>query len=125
MSDSYIQFSFEVPLCTPEIKSWASEFLSYPERHGKFSDYTGFEWDTWANNIHIWADENGNTEDVVTFLSELLDQPHYKERTLGFSYSYTCSQPEVGAFGGGAVKVTKTPEGTDINYIDTEQWLAV
>lgn len=126
MSENYLQFSFNVDITNERIKKWATNFLSYPKNHGKFEDAedSGFDWDSRKNGLHIWAEENGNVENVITFLIELLNQPGYPNNEVGFSYSYTCSNMRVGEFGGGAVKVTRTLAGVDIKSIDTGQWLA-
>jgi hypothetical protein len=133
MADTFIQFSFEVQLVNNTIKEWANDFLSYPEKHGRFIedecpefewDSPGFDWSIKDNSMEIWADCQGNVENVIVFLEELLKQEGYTPDKIGFCYSYSCSKPRVGEFGGCGIKIARTPSGTSVNYLDTNEWIA-
>lgn len=134
MADTFIQFSFEVQLVNNTIKEWANDFLSHPEKHNRFPNevegeefswYTpGFDWDIKNNVMEIWSDEQGNVENVIIFLEELLKQDGYTPDKIGFCYSYSCSKPRVGEFGGCGIKIARTPSGTSVNYLDTNEWIA-
>lgn len=125
MSNNYLQFSFQVDIPNESIRAWASDFLSYPKNHGKFEDAEdpGFNWDSWKKGIHIWSEDHGNVENVITFLSELLNLPDFTTKCVGFSYAFSSDQMRIGEFGGGAVKIIQTDAGIDIKYMNTNEWL--
>jgi hypothetical protein len=56
---------------------------------------------------HLWIrhDESANLEFLTRYLSEVVQETGLQE--WGFEYSDDCSQPYVGAFGGGVMLITK------------------
>ena len=61
-------------------------------------------------------DENCNPEHVAKFAQALLDELEIDEPFI-FSWSYTCSRPRIGEFGGGACVVAR---GRDPFWVDAE-----
>lgn len=152
MSNSYLQFSFTVPIQTEELEEWvrsildASDFLMtgqiggvtsgkppskevvdqcydlFPEMEDRGD--VGFCWDLADGELSIYADENGDTEHVVRLLGELVTHPASDLQRVGFGYAFWCSGMEPGAFGGGAIVVSDNNGEPEINYIDTHEWLA-
>ena len=61
-------------------------------------------------------DENCNPEHVAKFAQALLDELEIDEPFV-FSWSYTCSRPRIGEFGGGACVVAR---GRDPFWVDAE-----
>ena len=61
-------------------------------------------------------DENCSPEHVAKFAQALLDELEIDEPFV-FSWSYTCSRPRIGEFGGGACVVAR---GRDPFWVDAE-----
>jgi len=67
----------------------------------------------------IWfvAEESFNPDDLAKLIHELLCE--FSLPPCGFEWANTCSKPQLGAFGGGAVWITK--EGFE--WLSTNNWL--
>jgi len=88
-------------------------------------DGPGFQWqldretsaDGPVGELHLFAEECGDTDQVITLLEVYLSQCDPK-RIISLSWAYSCSKMRSGDFGGGAAVVTAT--GT--TYVDTISW---
>ena len=144
MSNNYLQFSFEVPLNTPEEKEWLETFLDTrpegfwtkdqiadePDVEERLPD---FEWQFGDGAIIFYAEENGDTEQMTQVLQEFLLKSDTALKAIGFSYSFTSSAMRPGEFGGGAIVVTRATANYDnhfgkipstkVEYIDSLEWL--
>lgn len=150
MSNNYLQFSFAIKV--PESQAgWVRELVEIAEDlvgiddpdeesqanydllcdvFPEWAEYQelGFCLDLDANNeCWIYAEESGNTENVVCFLMKLLGRCYEAGEELkqvGFSYSETCSSMRIGQFGGGAIRVFLNGSTPEVEYMNTESWLA-
>jgi hypothetical protein len=59
----------------------------------------------WGRHLWIYAEDNGNVEQVAWLVQKFLKQFH-PDHCWSLTYANTCSKARVGEFGGGAVFVT-------------------
>jgi len=136
MANNYFQFSFILPLETKKERVWLTKFFTEKPDGFWTADQVSdcedvedrcvgfsheFEGD---DDVVIFAEETGDTEQVVQILKKFLLESGTKLAQVGFSYAYTCSSMRPGEFGGGALLVKKTARGCKVEYTDTAEWLA-
>jgi hypothetical protein len=61
--------------------------------------------DRWGRHLWLYADENGNPDNVAHLVHKFLKQFRPNE-CWSLTWATTCSKPRVGEFGGGAIFVT-------------------
>ena len=143
MANNYLQFSFVVPLNCEELAAWVEGLLSqedspleeldndyrvaFCDPDYDHEDGLGFCWKLDGTDLHIWAEEYGNTEQVTSLLQELVSHELSDVHLVTFSYACWCSRLCPGEFGGGAVSVRWDTEQrrSVVRYIDTFEWVAL
>ena len=78
--------------------------------------YVGFNAELEKEGVWIHSDESITPEHMERLVSALVDEL-YLPGVHVCSWSYTCSKPRIGAFGGGAFAVQK---GRDTVWIDAD-----
>lgn len=111
MSNCYTEFSCQLNLGTPQKAHTALAFFDHLRAHDSITApiVYGFEMSLLEDkgNSTLWIRDvggYGDAEEVVDFVLRLASEIALKGR-WGFEYSYTCSTPELGGFGGGAVVI--------------------
>lgn len=120
MADNYTQFSFEFAT-TKEHQAWIDEWVErrLAQDRDEETGYWGcdFTIEHAATSTLIYAEENGNIDQVVELLHAYMIGCSITE-PIFFEWAATCSKMRPGEFGGGAVIVTPT----ETRYLDTRQW---
>ena len=111
MSNFYTEFSCHLDLGTPQKAHAALAFFDHLREHDNITTpiVYGFEMSLLEDKgtSTLWIRDvggYGDAEEVVDFVLRLACEIALKGR-WGFEYSYTCSTPELGGFGGGAVVI--------------------
>ena len=122
MSDNYVQFSEALKLKRGDEK-WLKKFLErfdgpFPEDYAAVEsdipwdeldmepgDTLGFSHDLSAKEFWIYSDEHGNIDHVAHVIQAYL-KARAPKQYFSLSYAATCSRPQLGEFGGGAIFVT-------------------
>lgn len=137
MANNYLQFSFAVDPGSEACQVWIRELLSQAEGLHQsaeflsiFTDFEdtedlGFSWE--LDNIDglwIYAEENGDTDAVVSFLKAFLEFEASDGAQVGFTYAVWCSRPRLDEFSGGAIRVYLDGDEAKVSYCYASDWLA-
>jgi len=145
MANNYLQFSFAVDPGSEERKAWIRELLSQvdsddpsPEFLAIFKGYgddcegtsweaeLGFSWELDdVDGLWIYAEENGDTDAVASFLKAFLEFEGGDGAQVGFTYAIWCSRPRINEFSGGAIRVYLDGGEAKVSYCDAYEWLAM
>jgi len=138
MGNCYLEFYFEVPLPSDEVKAEVGKFLGraddyfgagHREREkiceelapvfSEFAEYEelGFTWNFRQNILAVTGEESGNTEHAIDLLKWLL--PKLDIKKAGFTYAMWGD----GDYDGGAIVVSMTDNGPEVEYIHASYWL--
>ena len=135
MANYYTQFSFAIPLDSPEEKEWARDVVDALLRHDAEEpidgddavladilpdepEYIGYTAEIDDDGIWVHADESGTPSDAVLLVQAWLKR-FDPTGWLAFSWANTCDRPRLDSFGGGAAFVT----ADDAQYLDSDQWI--
>jgi hypothetical protein len=116
MADNYLQFSefIEVPAAQhPQ----ADEIIKREkaEREAE-EEYLGVGAEIEHRGVWLYADEHGDTDHLETLARALVEELEIDEPFTA-SWSYACSKPRIGEFGGGAMVVRR---GYETLWVDAE-----
>ena len=111
MSNFYTEFSCHLDLGTPRKAHAALTFFDHLREHDNITApiVYGFEMSLLeeSESSTLWIRDcggYGDAEEVVDFVLRLACEIALAG-LWGFEYSYSCSTPELGGFGGGAVVI--------------------
>lgn len=111
MSNFYTEFSCQLDLGTPQKAHAALAFFDHLREHDNITTpiVYSFEMSLLENKgtSTLWIRDvggYGDADEVVDFVLRLASETALAG-LWGFEYSYTCSTPELGGFGGGAVVI--------------------
>jgi hypothetical protein len=127
MSDFFIQFSCILDVGTAEnaLRAQAIQGEFTADLYREEGGYPGFSMEvdhqTGPGALWIYSDEYGDPEHVIQFVVRCAELLSLKG-IWGFTWSFTCSKPRVGCFGGGAYALD-LGTGTAIGDIDCQDWL--
>jgi hypothetical protein len=85
-----------------------AEYVDRIKSSGMFTDSgsLGISTENAGDYLGIYSEGNGNLEALMDLLKHQL--AHFNsDQIIVFTYSETCDRPRYGAFGGGAVVITK------------------
>lgn len=126
MADYYTNFSVALPLPNHEAQQYALDLAEkveqgsedLPESLKEVMEDWCFETVAQDEN-NIWLhSSNGGVDAVCAFIQHLL-QRYNPAGCVAVEWSFDCSKPRIGAFGGGAAIVT----AADIISMTTREWV--
>ena len=129
MADYYTQFSCILDVGSAEnaerAKSILEEMQTEAEEEGGLDCYVGFcmqrDQDTGLGGLWIHSEENGDPEQVITFVLRCAEAMHLTGR-WGFTWALTCSKPRLDGYGGGA-QLLDLGQRKSIAWIDCSTWV--
>jgi len=127
MANYYTEFSEELENLTPEEVAWCKARLrelsaEVEEKDGIGSlgfDFQFISESEGDQTLWFHSEETGHLEILPDFVREFLSKFRPTD-AWSLTWADTCSKPQIGAFGGGAVFVTPTR----ITYINSYAWVA-
>ena len=121
MADYYTNLSFNLELPT-EALDWIEAEVKGEQSakfEKKYGSITGCNFErSDPKTLWISNDESANINALSAVIQEALKKFNLKDK-IGFKYAFTCSNPHLDAFGGGATVITKN----SFDYISTSMWL--
>jgi hypothetical protein len=127
MADFYTQFLSILDVGTAEYAARAEmirrEFATELDRHeGESLGFNmGVDHESGPGALWIHSDEYGNPEHVIGFVLRCAGE-FGLAGLWGFTWSYTCSKPRIGAFGGGA-HVLDLRTGETVSSVDCTEFV--
>jgi hypothetical protein len=116
MADNYLQFSERIEVPAAQMQQ-ADEIIKRVEAKIEAEDeYFGVCVELERGGIWLYADEHGDTDHLEALARALVEELEIDEPFTA-SWSYTCSKPRIGEFGGGAMVVRR---GYETLWADAE-----
>ena len=117
MADNYLQFS-ETVECTKDKALWLQTELDIAVDPGDgYYAYPACTHSYHADKGYVWVRSDGDIDALLDTIAKF--QLEFKiENPWSIQWSWTCSKPRVGEFGGGAAVVYKGK----IHSAGTSQW---
>lgn len=136
MANNYLDFSEIIDQLTDKEKEWFKQELGVPEFIDDWPDeefeawcedrniedpceWPGFAWEFYETRLWVYATESGNIEALTSIVQKFLAK-FRPDSYFTVTWSYTCSRPRVGEFGGGAAFVTRD----EITMMDSYDWVS-
>ncbi len=116
MADNYLQFSefIEVPAAQhPQADAIIKRVKAKIEAE---DEYFGVCVELEHRGVWLYADEHGDTDHLEALVRALVEELEIDE-PFTCAWSYTCSKPRIGEFGGGAMVVRR---GYETLWADAE-----
>lgn len=157
MANNYLQFAFSIKVPESQ-RAWFQEIAGLMEdltgeeldeedpQHAKlldafphWNDYqtAGFDIYYGEGRANLVAEENGDTESVISLLARLMERSYNDQqqkfdflppdkvemRQVAFTYACTCSSLRDNEFSGGAIHVFMNGSKAESQYIDAYEWM--
>lgn len=149
MADNYVQFSFAIPLDTPEKEAWAREAVAFLDDANELptlerlaalhagepadthvfdellpdefldSESLGFNVAVDDDGIWMYSEDSGTPDNTIPLIQAYLLK-FDPTGAVAFEWADTCSRPRLDEFGGGAAFVT----ATSVEYMNTGTWVS-